>query len=695
MRLFIAEKPSMARSIADALDGSVSNQREYLQVGDDIVTWCVGHLMEQAKPEEYDDRYKLWRLDDLPILPERWKSNPRPDVKDRVQVIGNLVKRATLVVHAGDPDREGQLIVDEVLDYVGNRLPVQRIWLQELNVPGIRKALAKMKPNSTYKGLLDEAIARSRADWLVGMNMTRAYSLLWRKAGGDGPMHVGRVQTAALGLVVRRDREIEAFVPKDYYNALVRFRHDQGEFVATWRPPIDSPALDNFGRITDQSAAAAVVEKTVGKDGRIGLLKTDRKRMSPPLPYTLADLQKDANKRLALSPQQTLDIAQALYETHKVTSYPRSDCPYLPEAEFGNARAVMTAVFENFGKDNWAAKFQGRADLSRRSGAWDDKKLGAHHGLIPTVQRKALAQMSSIEAAVYELIVRRYLAQFYPTYEYDATTVHVEVEGERFQANGTAVVEQGWRRLYPSAAKKDGPKDKEAVLPSGMKQGDATKVVDGAVSAGKTEPPPRYDGASLVDAMEKAHLHVDDPSVKAKLKEVQGIGTSATRAGIIQALVDRGYLGERKKKVGKSTEFVSSDRGRALIDLVDPKLSKVDMTARFEGRLTDIHDQKTALAQFEAEIRAYVTELIAAAIKAPVKVVSQGVAKSCPKCGTAMSLRDGSRGPFWGCRGYPDCRHTEPASEEDAKSLNQKSPAPKKTRKTASKSGQSAAEFPL
>lgn len=665
-RVIVAEKPSLAKTIADAI-GVQSRGDGFLHNGDTAVTWCIGHLFEQAKPDDYDEQYKTWRIEDLPIVPERWKLLPKAATKDQLGKASKLIVSANEVVNAGDPDREGQLLVDELIEYAKPKANILRVWLQDLTPDGVRKAFAKLKPNADYKALKESALARSRADWLIGMNLTRAYTLVWKKYGGSDVLHVGRVQTPTLGIVVKRDREIESFVPRDYFTGLVRVRHKSGDFSAKWISPKTGEGIDADGRVIDKTIVEKVLSAVAGKSGAIASLKTERKQEAPPLPYTLADLQKDAHKALGLSPQDTLDIAQSLYETHKLTTYPRSDCPYLPEAEHANARAVLTAVYKNFGKEAWEKSFPGKADLSRKTAAWNDKKLGAHHGIIPTAHQKPIDQLTSNEVAVYRLIVRRYLAQFYPNHVYDSTSLQVEVGGHRFAANGSALIDAGWKALWArDEAERDADKkNEETTLPPGMKQGDSVDVIGTECKQGKTTPPPRMNGASLIEAMQKAHLYVSDPAMKAKLKETQGIGTEATRAAIIQSLVDRGYIEERPRQKGKGTEFVSSERGRALIDFVSDSLKNVDLTAWFEGKLDGVLDGSESLLECEGEMRQFVADLVRDAIHRKPPSVCAQVERICPTCGKAMTRRKGKNGEFWGCLGFPDCRQTLPMAKEE------------------------------
>lgn len=619
-RLIIAEKPSLAREIAKAIGVPMGAGNGFFGDTETTVTWCVGHLLEQAKPDDYG--YAVWRMEDLPIIPKEWKVLPKKETQSQLKTVCGLIRKAKTIINAGDPDKEGQLLVDEVIEYAGGHANVLRLWVQDLTPQGIQKAFQKLRPNTEYRPFCDAAIARSRSDWLIGMNLTRGYTLWWRKCGGQGALHVGRVQTPTLGLVVRRDRAIESFVPKDYFTGLVRLRHAAGTFVAKWISPKEGDGIDESGKVIRKDIVDAVLKKVAGQQGQIAGLKTERKKDSPPLPYTLADLQKDAGKELGLSPADVLAIAQSLYEKHKVTTYPRTDCPYLPDAEHQNAPKILENIRNAMGIARWTETFPGEPDTSRKSPAWDDKKLGAHHGLIPTAKSPDFSQMSSQESQVYLMVVRRYVAQFYPVYVYDSTSVTAVVNGESFAATGQVVVDLGWRVLYGSKEEKKEKDDpwQQKTLPE-MKEKDPVTVVDTLCKAEKTSPPARFDGPGLIEAMEKAHLYCKDPSLRAQLKEAKGIGTEATRAGIIQNLIDRGYIAVQKKKRGKGDEYISTPKGRKLIDIMSEKLAHVDLTAHFEARLEAIVQKQAGLQDVSKEMENFVTVLAnEIRAKAPEKI---------------------------------------------------------------------------
>lgn len=416
MRLFIAEKPSLARAIADVLPKPHRRGDGFIACGNDqMVTWCVGHLLEQAQPDSYDSRYARWNLADLPIIPEKWRLQPRPSVAKQLKVIEGLLQQASEVVHAGDPDREGQLLVDEVLDYLQlapeKRQKVQRCLINDLNPSAVERAVSRLRENREFIPLCVSALARARADWLYGINMTRAWTLLGRNAGYDGVLSVGRVQTPVLGLVVRRDEEIENFIPKDYFEVKAHIVTPKDErFVASWIPSdACEPWQDEEGRLLHRSLADHVLERINGKPAIVTGYNDKRESDTAPLPFSLSSLQIEAAKRFGLSAQNVLDCCQRLYETHKLITYPRSDSRYLPDEHFAGRHAVLNAIQAH--QPNLTPPTDFNPDQKNR--CWDDKKVDAHHAIIPTA-RASKVNLTENEANIYGLVARQYLMQFCP-----------------------------------------------------------------------------------------------------------------------------------------------------------------------------------------------------------------------------------------------------------------------------------------
>lgn len=447
MRLFIAEKPSLGRAIADVLPKPHRKGDGYIECGNgQVVTWCIGHLLEQAQPDVYDGRYARWNLLDLPIVPEKWQLQPKPSVTKQLNVIKRLLGDAQEVIHAGDPDREGQLLVDEVLDYLQlapeKRQQVQRCLINDLNPQAVERAISRLRANSEFIPLCVSALARARADWLYGINMTRAYTLLGRNAGYQGVLSVGRVQTPVLGLVVRRDEEIENFVAKDFFDVKAHIVTPKDErFVATWVPSdACEPYQDEEGRLLHRPLAEHVVARIAGQPARVTAYNDKRDSEPAPLPFSLSTLQIEAAKRFGFSAQNVLDICQKLYETHKLITYPRSDSRYLPEEHFAGRHAVLNAIGVH------AADLlpQPAVDPEIRNRCWDDKKVDAHHAIIPTA-RSSQVKLSDNEQKVYSLIARQYLMQFCPDAVFRKCQIDLDIANGKFVAKARFLAEAGWR----------------------------------------------------------------------------------------------------------------------------------------------------------------------------------------------------------------------------------------------------------
>ena len=516
MRLFLCEKPSQARDIAAGL-GDVRRGDGYLEVGTDIVTWCVGHLFEQAEPQDYDPRYRVWALEDLPIVPTKWLLKPVARVKKQIAVIRGLLGKAGEVVIATDPDREGEVIAREVLDQCRYRGRLKRLLLSALDPVSIRKGLADLRDAAETEGLYHAGVGRSRADWLVGMNLTRAYTTIGRNQGLQGVLSVGRVQTPTLNLIVRRDAEIAGFRASTYFVVQADCSHPGGpeRFRANWMPNEQQKSrfCDAEGRCINQAEAAQIAQALNGQSGRVAAAKKERKHVKPPLPFNLSGLQQVASKHWGFGAKETLNIAQALYEKHKAITYPRTDCSYLPEDQFGDVTAVTAALGQTYAGEGFLKAIE-HADLSLRSKAWNDKGVTAHHGMIPTTSAVQLAAMSENERYVFDLIALHYVMQFYPDYVYDATTLDLAVAGNSLRASGRQAVKIGWKCLVQPDKEDDGDGPVPWIAEGG------TVVVDNAVVAERQTKPPRpYTEGTLIHAMTTIASLIEDPQAKAILKE--------------------------------------------------------------------------------------------------------------------------------------------------------------------------------
>jgi len=617
MKLYIAEKPSLGRAIADVLPKPHKREEGCIRVGNgDVVSWCIGHLLEQSEPEAYNAQYKQWRLQDLPIVPEQWQLQPKSKTRKQLTVLRRLVKEADQLVHAGDPDREGQLLVDQVVNFINvsdaKRRSMQRLLINDLNPAAVKKSLSSLRKNSDFTALSISALARSRADWLYGINMTRAYTLQGQKVGFNGLLSVGRVQTPLLGLVVRRDLEIENFKSKPFFEVLAHVKTSQGEcFAAKWQPSEAClPYMDEEGRVLSKPLAENVIKRITGQQGEVQSPEQKQKSQLAPLPYNLSALQIDAAKQFGFSAKQVLDICQNLYEKHKLISYPRSDCRFIPTEHFSQVKQVLAAVSSTHPS---LASAVAQADTKLKGRAWNDKKVEAHHAIIPTVKKVNPASLNPQEAKVYSLVARQYLAQFYPKWEYVDRKVALVIAGGLFVAKSRETTVQGWKVLFQSSNKKNSQKspddtDEEfsssASLPK-VKKGQSLLCEQGELLEKHTQAPKHFTDASLLAAMTGISRFVNDPDIRKILKDTDGLGTEATRAGIMELLFTRNYLTRKGKQIH------STPAGRGLIASLPTSATTPDMTAQWEASLNLIGLGQSQYQQFMQPLVQVLRELIA------------------------------------------------------------------------------------
>lgn len=640
--LFIAEKPDMGKKIAAQLPTPHKRGNGFIETGGGIVTWAVGHLLEQLPPEGYDEKFKKWNWTDLPIIPTAWKLEPIRGKSEQVSTIKSLLRQCDGVVNAGDPGREGQLIVDEILEYIGNKKPVSRLLLNSLDAPSIQKALGNLQPNAIFQPLYEAALGRQRADWVVGMNMTRAYTLLGRKHGYDAVLSIGRVQTPTLAIVVRREIEIENFVPQTYFTLKLQAGDAPNgitPFWTKWLPPgakgvaeqeaaaaaapqdqtddeeeeaagnAGQAGFDAAGRLIDPALAQAVFNAV--PPGTPAKVVADVRKPAvekPPLPFKLSGVQGRMSSAHGAGVQETLEACQSLYEKG-ITSYPRTDCQYLPPSQHPEAPNVLAAIAQAFPH---LAPLVAKADATLVSPAWNEAKLGEHHAIIPTATGGDPSQMTPLERHVYEAVSRRFLAQFLPNCEVDKAAIELECGGHRWIAKGRTVRVPGWREAYQDQpaedeekAKKDDADDSSGALPA-LTVGQALSATDRARDEKKTTPPPRYTEGTLLGAMEHVHRLVSDPQERKMLKSVEGIGRAATRANIIGTLIKRGYLTVSKK------QLIPSATARAVVGAVDPALTDPGLTARWEQGLDGVASGRLTLDLFQQRQEAWIRQLITA-----------------------------------------------------------------------------------
>ena len=666
MRLYIAEKPSVARELAKCLPPPVRRCDGYLETGGGIVTWLFGHILRQAEPQEYSEKYKRWNAGDLPIIPAKWELRVANSCEKQFAIVKNLIDKADEIVHGGDPDREGQLLVDEVLDYIGNKKPVRRILLNALDEASIKKALSHLEDNKKFFNLKQSALARARADWLIGMNLSRAYTLAARRMGHDKiVLPIGRVKTPTLSLVVRREREIENFKPVAYYTLKAVFEHANGVFAAQWKPKDTMAGLDSENRLINKAIAAQKLKEfnTAPYLAKISSYQKTKKQEAPPLPFSLSTLQVLAGKMYGYAPQLVLDTAQSLYEK-KLTTYPRSDSEYLPTNQLGDAAKIIKNISSLSGENiaKWAAK----ADTRKKSRAWNDKKITAHHAIIPTTVAANWASLSATEQNIYRLVARAYIAQFYPLHIYDQTKVEIDYKDELFTASGRTERELGWKEMYQTKKKiAEGEENigeegdsTDGILPA-MQKNDEVAYRKGELTERQTKPPVRFTASTLLAGMKEIHKYVKNPDAKKQLKDVYGIGTEATRATIIDDLIKRKFI----KSEGKKKYLVPTPAAYLLVDALPDEMTYPDSTAIWEDRLHSMSEGEGTLDEFIAGQIKFTTSLCKKAQISALKTNNENI---CPRCHKGVLIkRNGKNGVFWGCSNYPVCRMT--CNDKDGK----------------------------
>lgn len=594
--LVIAEKPSVGRDIARVLgckekaDGCITGERY-------IVTWAMGHLVELLMPEDYDDKYKKWSLDDLPIIPEPMKIKPVKKTIKQFNIIKKLMhsKEVDSLICATDSGREGELIFRYIYEAAGCKKPFKRLWISSMTDEAIKKGFESIRPGEEYDKLYYSAKCRSEADWLVGMNASRAYTIKYNVL-----LSIGRVQTPTLSILVQRQKEIENFVSEDYSEVRV----DYGNFYGKW---ID---LDkNETKITDEAKVDAIVNLVKDKKGMVIEIQEEEKNQLPPLLYDLTELQRDANKYYGFSASKTLSVAQVLYEKKKMITYPRTDSRYLSS----DMKAVLVSVLNKLNIPAYSQFVQPileKESLPVTKRIIDDSKVTDHHAIIPTDTVPKLEKLTSDEKKIYDLIVKRFLAVFYPRYEYTITKLITEIEKEHFISKGKRIRQLGWMIFYKEDSGKK--KEEEMELPS-VKKGDELFVKMAEKEKKQTSPPKPYTEAALLSAMENAGRFVEDEELKEQLKE-SGLGTPATRAAIIERLIEVGYV-ERKGKVLYPTE-----KGMKLIEIVPEELKSPETTGKWEKGLSSIAKNKMDPERFMDSIIEYVKQIVDESKKSDIKV---------------------------------------------------------------------------
>ncbi|HEY6149960.1 MAG TPA: DNA topoisomerase 3 [Gaiellaceae bacterium] len=653
--LVIAEKPSVARDIVDAMPASFENNDTSYESDDTIVTFAVGHLVELVAPEEYDERFKKWRMDDLPIVPEEFKLDAR-DAKARKQLkaIHKLLKRDDVdrVINACDAGREGELIFAYIYETSGVDKPVERLWINSMTKTAIREGFEQLRPGEQLRQLEAAARSRSEADWLVGMNATRAATIRGRAWVG-GVVSLGRVQTPTLALMVKREREIQAFVPEPYW--LVHAQFDP-RYEGLWFEGEETRIMGKDGG----KRAEEISTKVSGADGTVETVERKEQSERAPLLYDLTSLQRDANRRFGFSARRTLQAAQSLYESKKAITYPRTNSRWLSGDLVPQLKATA-ATLAPIGEYRAAAEYVLGLQQLPLARVVNDSKVDDHHAIIPTDVEHDVERFSPDERRIFDLVARRFLAVFHPPARYARTTVVTLVEEERFRTRGKVTLEAGWRGVYgllseadQQAQRQDEDSENESAELPPLEQGQKVKCASAEVEANETKPPPRYTEATLLSAMETAGKFVDDEELREAMKE-RGLGTPATRAETIETLIRREYI----ERVAKDLQ--PTPKGLQVITMLEEHpLTSPELTGDWEKRLTDIEhggDDRKKFIDDIAEFTRSTVEKIAALDKEKLRPERVELGP-CPRCGaeTGEIIKENSKA--YGCTSWKSREET-------------------------------------
>jgi DNA topoisomerase-3 len=614
--IVLAEKPSVGRELAQVL-GCSSKAKGYSEGDAYIVTWAMGHLVELADPQVYDERYKRWSLHYLPMLPERMKHRVIPRTSHQFRTIQSLFRRKDVnnLIIATDAGREGELVARWIMRLGGWKGSYQRLWISSQTESAIREGFRTLKDGRSYDNLFRAAECRSEADWIIGLNISRALSCKY-----DARLSAGRVQTPTLALIVAREEEINNFKPESYWQV----HGDFGSYTGLWR------SSGGVTRLKEEKRAREIAEKVRGKQGRIVKIETKDKSEPPPLAYDLTALQREANSRLGFSAQKTLSTLQGLYERHKLVTYPRTDSRYISKDIVPTLKDRLQAVLSSRYRTTVQQLLAG--EIKPGSRFVNDAKVSDHHALLPTEQRADPQRLAADERALWEMIVARFLAVLSPPYRYKSITLITEVEGEQFLSRGIQVIDPGWKAIEQSVSDRSEEEEDEAPQQelSSHRQGDTVQVVGTEVKQGFTKPPPRYTEATLLDAMEHAGRFIDDKELRASIAQ-GGIGTPATRAEIIEKLLSHYYIERRGRTL------FPTPRGLELLELIPGDLRSPELTARWEQRLARIARGEEKAAEFNRDIRRNATELVETVRSSTATYQPRSVSNEpCPVCGKMM-----------------------------------------------------------
>ena len=628
--LVLAEKPSVGRELARVLGCRQHGMGCF--IGDKyIVTWALGHLVTLADPEFYGDQYKTWKLETLPMIPKKMELVVMKETSKQFGIVRALMRQPdiTELIIATDAGREGELVARWIIEKAGFKKPLKRLWISSQTDNAIKEGFARLQDGKAYNNLFYSAQCRAEADWLVGLNVTRALT-----CKHNAQLSAGRVQTPTLAIIVEREEEIRKFVPKEFYTIQAKLNN----FYVTW--------FDNKtgqARLFDSQKAQEIAAKVKGASFTITNIKKDLKRETPPLLYDLTELQRDANKRYNFSAKKTLSIMQQLYEIHKLLTYPRTDSRYITE----DIVPTLTARLKSIAIGGYAVHVKeimlSKNPICRRF--IDNGKVSDHHAIIPTEQFVDLSKLSADEKSIYDLVVKRFLAAFCGDYIYEQLTVVFTANGESFDAKGKTMKAKGWKKIYDKQTEESAnDEEKEQELPE-LKNGEVIKAADVQLKTGKTKPPARYTEATLLSAMEHPGKFIEDSTMREVMDKTSGLGTPATRAEIIERLLSAFYI-ERK-----GNSLCPTSKGIQLINIVPKDLKEPELTAKWEQQLTLISKGTSSSIKFMENIRGYADSLVKKVISNDVIYKHDNAVKAkCPNCDKNLLEVNDKRGKLLVCQ---------------------------------------------
>lgn len=643
--LVIAEKPSVARDIARVLQCNKKTNGT-IEGNQYVVTWGLGHLVTLADPEDYDKKYKEWKMEHLPMMPNPFKLEVIKQTGKQYSVVKSQIHRNDVneIIIATDAGREGELVARLILEKAGNKKPVKRLWISSVTDKAIKEGFANLKDGREYKGLYDAAMCRAEADWLVGINATRALTCKY-----NAQLSCGRVQTPTLSMIAKREKQIKEFQPKPYYGITARI----GDLTLTWQDA-KSKSHQSF----DKEKIQNIYNKIKGQNGTITEVKTTPKKTFAPLLYDLTELQRDANKKFGFSAKETLNIMQRLYENHKVLTYPRTDSRYISKDIVPTLKDRLEACSIGVYKKLAAPVI--RNTFTAKMPFVNDAKVSDHHAIIPTEQFVQMDHMTNEEKKIYDLVIRRFIAVLYPPFEYEQTQIRVDICGETFVASGKLVTQEGWKAVYGSGEVDEEEEDvlKTQKLPD-LKKGAKVDGLQFKITEGKTKPPAPFNEATLLSAMENpvAYMESHDKAAAKTLGETGGLGTVATRADIIEKLFSSFLIEKRGKDI-----FLTS-KAKQLLELVPEDLRKPELTADWEMKLSHIAKGQMKRGTFMKEIESYTKEIVSEIQTADGAYRHDNLTNAkCPNCGKRLLAVKGKNSEMRVCQDR-ECGYRETVSK--------------------------------